>query len=139
MGVPSDLARILFPSRANGEEEHVYKWRLATALLIWSTALSLWLFVALAFGTIHMLGFQGFATRAEAAETQQLVKDIRVSQLENQLQGYRMQQCVAQMEGNAIALSLATMNLREKGNVYWQLTGRIYMPEDCSALLVVRR
>jgi len=101
--------------------------------------MSLWLFVALAFGMVHALGFQGFATRAEAAETQQLVKEIRISQLENALRDYRIQQCQAQAESNAIALSLATMNLREKGNAYWQLTGRVYMPEDCSALLVARR
>lgn len=100
--------------------------------------MSLWAFVALAFGTVSVLGFQGFATRVEAAETQQLVKEIRISQLENQLRDYRVQQCQAQMEGNAIALKLATDNLREKGYTFWQLTGRSYMPEDCSALLVIR-
>ena len=54
MSIFTDLARLLFPARANGEEDHVYRWRLATALLIWSTSLSLWGFVALAFGICEL-------------------------------------------------------------------------------------
>src|SRR3990172_2678191 len=139
MSGTSDLAKALFPSRGTGEDEHVFKWRLVAALTLWSTVMSLWMVTALAFGIVQVFGFTGFATKAEAQQVQQLVKDIRISQLENQLQTYRVQQCQAQMEGNQGALNLATTNLREKGNLYWQLTGRVYIAESCDALLVVRR
>jgi hypothetical protein len=139
MSIGGDLAKLLFPSRATSEEDHVYRWRVAVALLLWSNVMSTTLFVLLAFGTVQMLGFTGFATKAEAQEVQQIVKAIRVSQLENQLQGYRIQQCQAQMEGNQAALKAATENLREKGNLYRQLTGLAYVPESCDALLIVAR
>ena len=139
MGGPSDLAKALFPSRGTGEDEHVFKWRLVAAIALWSTMMSLWGITALAFGFVHVFGFTGFATKAEAQEVQQLVKEIRVSQLENSLRDYRIQQCLAQAEGNQGALNLATGNIREKGYLYWQLTGRVYMPESCDALLVLRR
>ena len=139
MSVFTDLGKALITSRGTGEDDHVYKWRLFAALTIWWTVMSLWTVTALAFGFVQLFGFTGFATKAEAQQVQHLVKEIRISQLENALRDYRIRQCQAQMEGNQAALDAATSNLREKGNVYWQLTGRSYMPETCDALLVARR
>lgn len=139
MGAGTELAKVLFPSRAAMEEDHVYRWRVFVALALWGNIMSFTVFTLLVFGIIQIFGFSGFATKAEAQAQQQLLKDIRVSQLENQLRDYRAQQCQAQMEGNLLALQLATSNLREKGNLYWMITGRVYTPEDCSALLVVVR
>lgn len=139
MSIASDIGKALIPSRGTGEDEHVFRWRMLAALTIWGTFMSLWIVTALAFGFIQVFGFTGFATQAEAQQVQQLVKEIRVSQLENALREHRVQQCQAQMESNQAALNLATTQLREKGNLYWQLTGRVYMPETCDALLVARR
>lgn len=136
MGAGTELGKVLFPARSTTEEDHVYRWRVLTALALWGNIMSFAVFVALVFGAIQVFGFTGFATKAEAQEIQQLVKDIRVSQLESELRNHRAQQCQAQMEGNRLALQLATANLREKGNLYWLLTQRVYLPEDCGALLV---
>ena len=139
MSGASDLAKALFPSRGTGEDDHVFKWRILTALTIWGTVMSLWGVTALAFGFVHLFGFSGFATKTEAQEVAHLVKQIRVAQLESQIRDYRIRQCQAQMEANQAALTTASENLRVKGNEYWQLTQRVYVPETCDALLVARR
>lgn len=139
MGIASDIGKALVPSRGAGEDDHVFKWRILYALTLWGTVMSLWGVTALAFGFVQMFGFTGFATKAEAQEVAHLVKQIRVNQLENSLRDYRVRQCQAQMEGNQPALTVATLNLRDKGNEYWQLTQRVYVPESCDALLVARR
>lgn len=137
MSIAGELAKALFPPRGANEDD-VFRWRIFVAVLLWGHIMGSTIFVLMAFGALQLLGFTGFATKAEAQETQQLLKEIRISQVENQLRDYRMQQCQAQVEGNGLALTAATENLRRMGNIYYSLTKRLYVPDSCDALLVMR-
>lgn len=134
-----ELFTNLFPPEESSPEQ-TRQWRRSVSVAVIATGALTVANTWLMWGLFPVsLVFSGFATNVEAVEVQQLVKDIRVSQLENQLRELRVQQCIAQTEGNATALRLATSGLTEKGNAFWKLTGRVYTPESCDTLLIVRR
>jgi hypothetical protein len=138
--IVKDVAVALVPQPGQGEPPHVYHWRQVVAFSIVIIGGATVMHIAWACGLLTFAGMTGFATAADLKTQQAVVLDIRVTQIENAIKTAKSANCIAQREGNMLALNYSSEDLNKRLTEYFNATGHPYprVPECAELLATVR-
>jgi hypothetical protein len=125
-----ELAQNLIPPH-DGDPEKIYRWRVFLAGTVITVAAAVGVHIALACGFLPVL-FSGFASASDVASLSRQQEDMRVEIVGDSIYNMRKDQCVSQSAGNLQAAQSQDQRIREKRDLYRQLTrGREYDLPPC--------
>lgn len=121
MGILGDLLEALLPSQQNGESKAAYRWRQIVAGTIVVLLVSVVGTNALIWG-VGQPFYPGFAGKEQLNSVQTQVNDIRLDQITRNLKDAKTAECVAQQQGNAVALKFAQEEVQTAYDAYFAIT-----------------
>lgn len=120
MGFWADVGEALIPSKQDNESNATYRWRQIVAVSIFVMAMAIFGTNALIWGYAKPL-YEGVAGRSQVGDIQSQVNDIRLDQILRNLKDARTTECIAQQQGNMIALQAAQNELQKEYQSYYNL------------------
>lgn len=119
------------PAGADAEAQRDWQWRISMAIL------GIYVVGALAAAASlgQVFGVSGFASATAVAQTQEMLKAVRVDQVKNRIDQTRVRQCQAIMEGNRVAMQATYEQMQDYVNQHFSLAGFTYRVPDCGELI----
>lgn len=124
-----ELAQQLIPPH-DGDPESIYRWRVLLAGVVIVMGTGFVGHVALSCGFIPIL-FSGFASAADLSTLSQSQQTMRAEIVGDAIYNLKKDQCMAQTAGNFLAAQSQDQRIREKRDIYRQITRREYDLPPC--------
>lgn len=121
MSIWNSLLEALIPSQQSGESAATYRWRQIVAASILIMAVSIMVTNALIWG-VGQPFYPGFAGKTQLNAVQTQVNDIRLDQITRNLKDAKTAECVAQQQGNMVALKFAQDEVQTAYDAYFAIT-----------------